>query len=69
VQKSKELYEKYLPIEFDPEMSMKEKIPYMEEWWRKSHELIIENKMSKEILRNAVKRINRIQLRFYLKKH
>ncbi|KAI1708284.1 pyrimidine 5'-nucleotidase (UMPH-1) domain-containing protein [Ditylenchus destructor] len=42
------LREKYLHIEFSPTMTIEEKTPYMEEWWQTSHKLIVENRFSRE---------------------
>uniref|UniRef100_A0A0N5B0V3 5'-nucleotidase n=1 Tax=Syphacia muris TaxID=451379 RepID=A0A0N5B0V3_9BILA len=53
---------KYLPIEFDPHMSIAEKIPYMEKWWDDAHNYIIESRLTKANLENCVKH-SRIELR------
>lgn len=37
-----EVGRKYVTIEVDPNMTVEEKIPYMKEWWEKSHELFIQ---------------------------
>ncbi|XP_060530323.1 7-methylguanosine phosphate-specific 5'-nucleotidase [Cylas formicarius] len=37
---AQELRKKYYPIEIDPTMSLEEKIPHMEMWWKKSEEAI-----------------------------
>lgn len=36
---TKELNNKYLPIEMDPRLSIDEKIPYMVKWWEDSAKL------------------------------
>lgn len=53
---------KYLPIEYDPCMSIAEKIPYMEEWWYAAHNYIIEARLTHEILEQCV-RDSKIELR------
>lgn len=58
-----DLRQKYIQIEYCPEMKMEQKIPYMESWWKESHELIVQHKPTKELLRKAVKRTERIRLR------
>ncbi|KAJ1368952.1 hypothetical protein KIN20_030318 [Parelaphostrongylus tenuis] len=35
------LKDKYLPIEFDPKLTMEQKVPHMEEWWNVSHRYIV----------------------------
>jgi 5'-nucleotidase len=44
------LYEKYHPIEIDPNISLEEKNKYMLKWWEKSFNLFIKYWLSKEIL-------------------
>ncbi|KAH9523261.1 Cytosolic 5'-nucleotidase 3A [Bulinus truncatus] len=48
------LKDKYLPIEFDPNLTIEEKIPKMIEWWTKGHELLVSCKLSKEALTHIV---------------
>lgn len=43
-------HEKYYKIENDPNLSKEEKIPFMEEWYSKSHSFIVEAKMTKEAM-------------------
>lgn len=45
---------KYLPIEFDPHMSIAEKTPHMEDWWRTSHKHIIKAGFSKQKIQKFV---------------
>uniref|UniRef100_A0A915PY74 5'-nucleotidase n=1 Tax=Setaria digitata TaxID=48799 RepID=A0A915PY74_9BILA len=45
---------KYLPIEFDPHMTVAEKIPHMEDWWRTSHEHIIKTGFTKRTIQKFV---------------
>ncbi|KAJ7315273.1 7-methylguanosine phosphate-specific 5'-nucleotidase [Desmophyllum pertusum] len=49
----KKLKEKYMPIEFS-ELSSEEKLPHMVEWWTKSHELLTELGIKKDILSQVV---------------
>jgi len=44
------LFEKYYPLEVDPDISIEEKNKYMTEWWEKSFNLFIKHWLSKEIL-------------------
>ncbi|XP_064421401.1 7-methylguanosine phosphate-specific 5'-nucleotidase isoform X2 [Latimeria chalumnae] len=53
--KLKELLNTYYPIEIDPSRTVAEKYPLMVEWWTKAHELLIEQKIQKEQLAQAVK--------------
>ncbi len=48
--KAYELFDIYYPIEKDPTIPIKEKIKKMEEWWNKHMELMVEVKLSKDIL-------------------
>ncbi|KAM9307976.1 cytosolic 5'-nucleotidase 3A [Gastrophryne carolinensis] len=53
----KKLYElknKYYPIEIDPHLTIKEKYPYMIEWYTKSHTLLIEQRLRKDKLAEIV---------------
>ena len=36
------LNSKFMKIEFDPNLSIDEKIPHMEEWWRTAHNKMVE---------------------------
>ncbi|CAG9531119.1 unnamed protein product [Cercopithifilaria johnstoni] len=45
---------KYLPIEFDPHITVAEKIPHMEDWWRTSHEHIIKTGFTKKTIQKFV---------------
>ncbi|CAJ0952016.1 unnamed protein product, partial [Mesorhabditis belari] len=53
-----QLWEYYHPIEFDPHMSLDEKIPHMEDWWSKAHELICSAPFTKKILEGFVAKSN-----------
>ncbi|XP_037664830.1 7-methylguanosine phosphate-specific 5'-nucleotidase [Choloepus didactylus] len=37
----------YYPIEIDPNRTVKEKLPYMVEWWTKAHDLLCQQKIQK----------------------
>lgn len=53
--KIKKLLNTYYPIEIDARLSTEEKLPLMVEWWTKVHELLIEQKIRKNMLAQAVK--------------
>lgn len=53
--KIKKLLNTYYPIEIDARLSTEEKLPLMVEWWTKVHELLIEQKIRKDMLAQAVK--------------
>lgn len=36
------LYRQYYPIEVDHELELKDKIPHMEQWWTRAHDLIVD---------------------------
>lgn len=45
----------YYPIEIDSSRSVEEKLPLMVEWWTKAHDLLVEQKIKKEELAEAVR--------------
>lgn len=51
------LRDHYYPLEIDPHLTKEEKFPLMEEWWNKSHQLLIDYKLSRhdieEIVQNS----------------
>lgn len=49
-EKAQKLFEKYHPIEIDGDLSISEKIPFMEEWWGKHGELLVESGLNKSDL-------------------
>lgn len=53
--KIKKLLNTYYPIEIDARLSTEEKLPLMVEWWTKVHELLIEQKIRKDMLAQAVR--------------
>ncbi|XP_075068686.1 cytosolic 5'-nucleotidase 3A isoform X1 [Mixophyes fleayi] len=50
-----ELKEKYYAIEIDPNLTIKEKYPYMIEWYTKSHTLLIDQRLQKDQLAEVVR--------------
>ena len=56
------LTEHYLPIEMDPAIPRAEKIPLMQEWYRRAHELLLKEPFTPALLESAV-RESRIALR------
>uniref|UniRef100_M4BW70 5'-nucleotidase n=1 Tax=Hyaloperonospora arabidopsidis (strain Emoy2) TaxID=559515 RepID=M4BW70_HYAAE len=48
------IFEKYYPIEQSATLTQEEKLPFMIEWWTKSHELLIKHRVSKEAVYRAV---------------
>ncbi|XP_071375640.1 7-methylguanosine phosphate-specific 5'-nucleotidase-like [Centroberyx affinis] len=53
--KMRELLNTYYPIEIDASRTAEEKLPLMVEWWTKVHELLIQQKIRKDMLAQAVK--------------
>uniref|UniRef100_A0A667ZKN0 5'-nucleotidase n=1 Tax=Myripristis murdjan TaxID=586833 RepID=A0A667ZKN0_9TELE len=51
----RELLNTYYPIEIDASRTAEEKQPLMVEWWTKVHELLIQQKIRKDMLARAVK--------------
>ncbi|XP_017284994.1 cytosolic 5'-nucleotidase 3 [Kryptolebias marmoratus] len=54
-QKLDELLKTYYPIEIDTSRSVEEKLPLMVEWWTKAHDLLVEQKIRKDDLAEAVR--------------
>ncbi|XP_042753467.1 uncharacterized protein LOC111906958 isoform X2 [Lactuca sativa] len=52
--KRDELFNYYHPLEFDPEIPIDEKTKLMEEWWGKTHGLLIEGGLTYDAIRNSV---------------
>ncbi|XP_054615882.1 cytosolic 5'-nucleotidase 3-like [Dunckerocampus dactyliophorus] len=53
--KLKELLNTYYPIEIDSSRSIDEKLPLMVEWWTKAHELLVQQKIRKDLLAMVVR--------------
>ncbi|KAM3592729.1 uncharacterized protein V6R79_024042 [Siganus canaliculatus] len=53
--KMRELLNTYYPIEIDPSITIEEKQPLMVEWWTKVHDLLIQQRIRKDMLAQAVK--------------
>lgn len=60
-QKAHTLFEKYHPIEIDPKIPFEEKKKAMHEWWKTHFDLLIECKLNKKDIENA---INSDKIRF-----
>lgn len=56
--KTNALRAKYLPIEQDPNLSIADKIPHMEEWYKCANQLLQETGMKKEMFGEFVKTSN-----------
>ncbi|BBN69122.1 5'-nucleotidase [Prunus dulcis] len=52
--KRQELYEHYHPLEFSPTIPIEEKAKLMEEWWTKTHGLLIEGGLTYDGIRQSV---------------
>ncbi|GJW73398.1 7-methylguanosine phosphate-specific 5'-nucleotidase A [Tanacetum coccineum] len=52
--KRDELFDYYHPIEYDPKIPTDEKTKLMEEWWGKTHGLLIEGGLTYDAIRNSV---------------
>ncbi|XP_058477357.1 7-methylguanosine phosphate-specific 5'-nucleotidase-like [Solea solea] len=52
--KMRELLNIYYPIEIDAGRSAEEKLPLMVEWWTKVHDLLIQQRIRKDMLARAV---------------
>ncbi|KAJ1404783.1 Pyrimidine 5-nucleotidase, eukaryotic [Sesbania bispinosa] len=56
--KRQQLYEYYHPLEFSPTIGLEEKTKLMEEWWGKTHALLIEGGLTYESIRQSVANAN-----------
>ncbi|KAI7886100.1 HAD-superfamily hydrolase, partial [Lichtheimia hyalospora FSU 10163] len=52
---SDKLVKTYYPIEINQKMTVEERLPYMIEWWQKAHNLMIEQKLTRDDLRGMAK--------------
>ncbi|XP_022957072.1 7-methylguanosine phosphate-specific 5'-nucleotidase A [Cucurbita moschata] len=52
--KREELYKYYHPLEYSPTISIEEKTKLMEEWWGKSHSLLIEGGLTFDAIKQSV---------------
>ncbi|KAI4351235.1 hypothetical protein L6164_005611 [Bauhinia variegata] len=52
--KREQLYHYYHPLEFSPTIPLEEKTKLMEEWWGKTHTLLIEGGLTYESIRQSV---------------
>ncbi|KAF1322878.1 Camk/camkl/ampk protein kinase, partial [Globisporangium splendens] len=50
----REMFLKYYPIEQSPTLSNAEKLPFIIEWWTKEHETIVQHKLTKQNILDAV---------------
>nr|GMD58978.1 cytosolic 5'-nucleotidase 3 [Ipomoea batatas] len=56
--KRQKLAEYYHPLEFNPAIPIDEKTKLMEEWWGKTHDLLIEGGLTYDAIRNSVANAN-----------
>ena len=47
---------KYHPIEYDVQMSLEEKIPYMVEWYQQSQSLLLSSNLTRSMMRDLIYR-------------
>ncbi|KAJ0262303.1 5'-nucleotidase [Hirschfeldia incana] len=52
--KREALYEHYHPLEFSPVIPLEEKTKLMEEWWSKTHDLLIEGGLTYDAIKQSV---------------
>ncbi|XP_057463228.1 uncharacterized protein LOC130753261 isoform X1 [Actinidia eriantha] len=52
--KRRKLYEYYHPLEFNPTIPLDEKAKLMEEWWEKTHALLIEGGVTYDAIKTSV---------------
>ncbi|KAG5404476.1 hypothetical protein IGI04_010595 [Brassica rapa subsp. trilocularis] len=52
--KREALYEHYHPLEFSPLIPLEEKTKLMEEWWSKTHDLLIEGGLTFDAIKQSV---------------
>jgi HAD superfamily hydrolase (TIGR01544 family) len=51
---AREIFERYYPIEQSGTLTVEQKLPFMIEWWAKTHELMIEYGVTKSKITKAV---------------
>lgn len=51
----KELLNTYYPIEIDTSRTIDEKLPLMVEWWTRAHNLLVQQKIKKDLLATVVR--------------
>lgn len=56
--KRQQLYEYYHPLEFSPTIGLEEKTKLMEEWWGKTHGLLVEGGLTYDSIRQSVANAN-----------
>ncbi|KAL3731884.1 hypothetical protein ACJRO7_028704 [Eucalyptus globulus] len=56
--KRQQLYEYYHPLEFSPTIPIDEKTKLMEEWWEKTHALLVEGGLSYDDIKKSVASAN-----------
>lgn len=56
--KRHQLYEHYHPLEFSPTIPIEEKAGLMEEWWGKTHALLIEGGLTYDAIKKSVANAN-----------
>ncbi|KAI3927051.1 hypothetical protein MKW92_052527 [Papaver armeniacum] len=61
--KREELFRYYHPLEFSPTLSIEEKTKLMEEWWEKTHSLLIEGGVTYDAIKKSVASANNIAFR------
>ncbi|ETN13655.1 HAD hydrolase, family IE [Phytophthora nicotianae INRA-310] len=49
-----ELFARFYPVEMSPTLSAAEKLPFMEQWWNSAHALLVEYKLTKDQVEQAV---------------
>jgi len=52
--RAEQMFNYYHKIEIDPNIPIDKKIRYMEEWWRKHYQLLIEKGISKDLIKKVV---------------
>ncbi|KAK6017811.1 hypothetical protein OSTOST_16659 [Ostertagia ostertagi] len=50
------LKEKFFPVEFDPKLTLEQKVPFMEEWWNSSHNHIVSAKFDRTTVEGFVRK-------------
>lgn len=64
-EKARALLQKYRPIEDDTQMTVAQKLPFIEEWWSSSERLITGLRFQYEDIEKAIKKAD-VKLRYIL---